>query len=225
MPDRTPVELAISRASHWIAAQRWFGDKSRELTGIAVEHLAMLEADAGEAAFAIVRCSFDSGDDARYFVPVSWHDGGDHLVVRDALADPEFLAWFFAGFCEERTITADGTWAWARYDAHSRILDGVDLRHARLLEVEQSNSSALFDNRVMVKVFRRLQPGINPDLEVTRYLTSEAGFAHVPGLFGLLEGAFDEGTYALGVLQAYVPNRGDCWGWFGQALRSLTSAT
>ncbi|MGN6483879.1 MAG: hypothetical protein ACTHMX_05695, partial [Thermomicrobiales bacterium] len=91
--------------------------------------------------------------------------------------------------------------------------------------VEQSNSSALFDNRVMLKVFRRLQPGINPDLEVTRYLTAEAGFAHVPALYGMMEAELGGESFVLGVLQEFVPNRGDCWGWFGKTLRALTTRT
>ena len=224
MPDEHEVVQVIERAERWMGAQRWFGDKSRALTGLGVEEFVDLDGDVGNAALAIVRCTFDSGDDARYYVPVSWHDGSDAPSIRDALSDKRFLGWFFSGFRENRTIDRGGQWRWSRHDGDGKVLDGIDVHHSRALDVEQSNSSALFDNRIMLKVFRRLQPGINPDLEVTRYLAESGGFSHVPALFGTMEGEFGDQRYVLAVLQAFVPNRGDCWGWFGSLLRGLTES-
>ncbi|MGC4191904.1 MAG: hypothetical protein QM589_12200 [Thermomicrobiales bacterium] len=225
MTDAALVQRAVERASRWITAQRWFGDKSRTVTSLAIEHLAMLDGQEGKAAFAIVRFTFDCDDDVRYFVPVAWHDGGDELTIRDALADARFLGWLFAGFREMRVLHDGGDWVWTSDGGGRNALDEIDLHRVRPLEVEQSNSSVLFDDRIMLKVFRRLQPGINPDLEVTRYLTAEAGFRHVPALFGTLEGTFADESFVLAVLQEYVPNRGDCWGWFGGILRSLDEAS
>ena len=221
MPDDAYVERAIESAAGWITAQRWFGDKGRPLASLRVERFAPLDGEAGMSAFAIVRCAFETGEDVRYFVPVSWHDGGEP-VVRDALSDSLFLAWLYAGFQEERTLASEGRWTWTQTAGSGGLLDGIDVHRSRLMDVEQSNSSALFDNRVMLKVFRRLQPGVNPDLEVTRYLTVEAGFRYVPALYGMLEGEFGGESFVLGVLQEFVPNRGDCWGWFGKTLRALT---
>ena len=221
MSDTANVTRAIEDAARWISTQRWFGDKGRTLTGLTVERLAPLDGDAGMSAFTVVRCAFETGDDVRYFLPVSWHDGGGKPAMRDALADGSFLGWLFAGFRQGRAIVADGEWTWSSVPSAAGLLDGIDVHRSRLLDVEQSNSSALFDDRVMLKVFRRLQPGINPDLEVTRYLTVEAGFRHVPAIYGTLEGAFAETHYVLGVLQEFVPNRGDCWTWFGATLPAL----
>ncbi|MGC4106028.1 MAG: hypothetical protein QM753_06695 [Thermomicrobiales bacterium] len=216
------MERTIEGVSRWIATQRWFGDKGRTITAMAVEHAATLTHETRNTAFVIVRCTFDSAGDVLYFVPVSWDDGARDPVTRDALADPGFLAWLLAGFPEDRVVAGDGTWRWSRFDGADVALDGLDLRQSRLLEVEQSNSSALFDNRIMLKVFRRLQAGTNPDLEVTKYLTLDAGFAHVPAIYGMIDGTFGDDSFVLGVLQAFVPNRGDCWSWFGASLRDLT---
>ena len=65
-------------------------------------------------------------------------------------------------------------------------------KHIRAVETEQSNSTALVDNDYVVKVYRKLEPGINPEIEVGRFLTEVAGFANTPALLGsveLVEGA------------------------------------
>jgi maltose alpha-D-glucosyltransferase/alpha-amylase len=79
--------------------------------------------------------------------------------------------------------------------------------------VEQSNNSVTFGERLIMKFYRRLEEGINPDLEVSRFLT-ERGFPNIPPVAGYFEYRFDSrrsGT--LGILQGYVPNQGDAWAY------------
>ena len=59
--------------------------------------------------------------------------------------------------------------------------------HIRAVETEQSNSTALVDNDYVVKIYRKLEPGINPEIEVGRFLTEVAGFANTPALLGTVE--------------------------------------
>jgi maltose alpha-D-glucosyltransferase/alpha-amylase len=83
---------------------------------------------------------------------------------------------------------------------------------ASLMQVEQSNSSVMYGRRLVLKLFRRLEEGISPDLEVGTFLTEKARFPHVPAVAGSLEYASDNGQpSSLGILQAYVPNQGDAW--------------
>jgi maltose alpha-D-glucosyltransferase/alpha-amylase len=94
---------------------------------------------------------------------------------------------------------------------------GVDLTVART-SVEQSNTSAVFGNRVVMKIFRRAQEGVNPDLEIGRYLTTR-GFGHSAALLGALEYTTGKGEpRTLGVLNEYVPNEGDAWHYTLDAL-------
>ena len=82
----------------------------------------------------------------------------------------------------------------------------------QLIGAEQSNSSAVFGNRIVMKMFRRAQEGVNPDLEIGRFLT-EGGFPHTAPLLGALEycrGARTE-PRTIGVVYGYVPNEGDAW--------------
>jgi maltose alpha-D-glucosyltransferase/alpha-amylase len=85
--------------------------------------------------------------------------------------------------------------------------------HIRAVETEQSNSTALVDNDYVVKVYRKLEAGINPEIEVGRFLTEVAGFANTPALLGsveLVEGD-NKSKSAIAVVHAFVENQGDGW--------------
>ena len=78
-------------------------------------------------------------------------------------------------------------------------------------KMEQSNTSAVLGDRLMLKWFRRIESGVNPDLEVTRFLT-DRGFAHVPAVAGFSAYRPDSGEpMATALLQEFIPNEGDVW--------------
>jgi trehalose synthase-fused probable maltokinase len=213
------VNAALSASTSWLTSQRWFGDKTRELVHVEAEAIATFPIGTEGATLIIARCTFATGPDVRYFVPLmGLTDAESGLPVneRDALTDPAFLAWYFTGYLKGRE---SGYWQWLPSPGSEFELQSVDASDARMMEVEQSNSSILFDRRIMAKIFRRLQPGINPDLEVSRYLTADRGFAHVPRIHGLFQVTRSGETFVLGVLQQFVANLGDGWSWLLSALR------
>src|SRR5712672_3767626 len=83
--------------------------------------------------------------------------------------------------------------------------------HIRAVETEQSNSTALVDNDYVVKIYRKLEAGINPEIEVGRFLTEVAGFANSPALLGSVEFVEDERRSAVAVVHAFIQNQGDAW--------------
>src|SRR5918992_1256337 len=87
-----------------------------------------------------------------------------------------------------------------------------DVPEARPLQAEQSNSSVVFGDRLVLKLYRRLERGVNPDLEVGRFLTDRANFEHIAPVAGGLELRQGQGQpFMLGILHGYVPNEGDAW--------------
>src|SRR5439155_794826 len=83
---------------------------------------------------------------------------------------------------------------------------------AQLSVAEQSNNSVIFGERLMLKVFRRLEEGVNPELEVGRFLTEKTNFSQIAPLAGSLEYRRGEGEpVSIAILQGYVPNQGDAW--------------
>jgi maltose alpha-D-glucosyltransferase / alpha-amylase len=85
---------------------------------------------------------------------------------------------------------------------------------------EQSNSSVAIQDYGVLKLYRRLEDGTHPEIEMGRFLTDEAGFTGTPALLGTLERVGADGDVtALGVLSAYVPNQGDGWAFTQDYLR------
>jgi maltose alpha-D-glucosyltransferase/alpha-amylase len=90
----------------------------------------------------------------------------------------------------------------------------VAAENSRRLGVEQSNSSLLVDDRMIVKVYRKLHPGVHPEIEIGRFLTDVAGFANAPRLLGSVELLGGDGTVtAVALVQQFVRNQGDGWSY------------
>jgi maltose alpha-D-glucosyltransferase/alpha-amylase len=104
--------------------------------------------------------------------------------------------------------------------ADDATADDVADLEPRLSKAEQSNTSIIFGERFILKLFRKLEPGVNPDLEVGRFLTERAGFPHTPAVVGWIDlrrGGESERRKSepltVGILQEYVQNEGDAWSY------------
>jgi maltose alpha-D-glucosyltransferase/alpha-amylase len=87
------------------------------------------------------------------------------------------------------------------------------------MQAEQSNTSIAYRNTFILKLFRRIAPGVNPDLEIGRFLTEQAAFAHTPAVAGALEYRQDHGEpTTVAILHSFVPNQGDAWQYTLDAL-------
>lgn len=221
---------AIQHAENWITSQRWYGDKARPVAKLDVEAVAPLRVGEEDLAVAMVvtHFSYEYGPDARYFVPVvipsstSEHDqlaGGE---LKDALSSPAFLRWFVEGFLEERSLDAGGTWQWRRLSNDFPSIATVNFEQARPISAEQSNTSIVFDRQFIGKVFRRLQSGENPDLEIGGFLTRRNRFPNSPKLYGLVDVVDENNVTAIAAIQEFIPNNGDGWSWMLGALEDLS---
>src|SRR5205823_5167973 len=127
--------------------------------------------------------------------------------------------------------------AWGSPGFRREGLDASTMTEPTLVGAEQTNTSLLFGDRFILKCFRRVADGMNPDLEIGEYLTERAGFRHVPAVAGAIEYRRGSEPSTLAVLHRYVPNEGDAWGYTLDALdhylevaathprRELTAAT
>jgi maltose alpha-D-glucosyltransferase/alpha-amylase len=89
---------------------------------------------------------------------------------------------------------------------------GSGAKAPRLLSVEQSNSSVAYGSSVIFKLYRKLDSGLNPDLEIARFLTERTGFRSTPALAGFAEYRPRRGApTTIGMLQCFVENQGDAW--------------
>jgi maltose alpha-D-glucosyltransferase/alpha-amylase len=225
---------------------RWFGGKARRIKSAQIVESIPVGADDAHVAglVAIVDVEYAEGDPETYVLPLACasversrdllESYGRSVVARvqtaegervlhEALGDPELPAALLDAIRRRRRIAGDAGYRLEAYPtkAFRRVAGTIaDLPDPRPLQAEQSNSSVAFGDRLVLKLFRRLDLGINPELEIGRFLTDRAGFAHVPPVAGAIE-LHGRGTSArtLGVLHGFVPNEGDAWSYTQDRVR------
>jgi maltokinase len=216
---RRASELDERELIEYVTAQRWFGSKGREVMAARVVDAAELPA----LLLALVELRFREGTHEVYQLLVSRSGTGEagtsapgrapsSLRTRDeldGLAVPalarELVHLVRSG---KPQPAGDGTIEFHQVEGFAGL--GRELGTARSIESEQSNSSVVFDEELILKVYRRLEPGINPELEMLRFLT-ERGFANAPALGGWHSYIGRPLEATLGIVQEFVPGGLDGW--------------
>jgi maltokinase len=201
--------------------QRWFGSKSREVAHVNVADSTVAREEEPGLALALVEIRFHPGTHELYHVPVGvrsassgWSDGRiaevDGFVLYDATADPRLSAELAALMREQRTLEAPEG-ATIEFRSVSEVEDELEHpREIRPMGVEQSNTSLVFDDELVLKLYRRLEPGVNPELELLRFLT-EHGFPNIPVLEGWAQYLGKPMDATLATLQHFIASEGDGW--------------
>ena len=184
--------------------QRWFGAKSRELVAATVLDVATLREIDPRLYLVLVELRYPEGTHDLYQLLLGSQD-----EVLDALADDlparEILHMIRSG---AKVAAGEGS---VEFQSASGLAGvGRELQVARQVESEQSNTSVVFDDQLILKIFRRLEAGLNPELELLRFLT-EQGFANIPPLGGWYAYMGRPLEATLGILQAFVPGAIDGW--------------
>ncbi len=135
--------------------------------------------------------------------------GAREGTLLDVATDQIFIGLFLRGLSQN--LVVDENNLRLEFKATSRFADYTIKEPERIRAIEQSNSTALVDNQYVAKIYRRLESGISPEIEIGHYLTEVAGFANTPALLGSVELVDGGQRSALGVLHAYVENQGDGW--------------
>jgi maltose alpha-D-glucosyltransferase/alpha-amylase len=100
------------------------------------------------------------------------------------------------------------------FSAHESVGEQLGLKEPmkpRVLSGEQSNTSLVYGNRFYVKIFRKVDLSINPDVEITQFLTEHTSFRNIPAFLGAIEWRFDNGSLVMGMMQEMVESSGDAW--------------
>jgi maltose alpha-D-glucosyltransferase/alpha-amylase len=143
---------------------------------------------------------------------------GTSGVLYDATPDPAFARALLDAVSRRRRFSgAGGSLLAGRTRAFVNLVNGASAGPGGGLEpraggLEQSNTSIMYGDRLTLKLLRRTANGINPDLEISQFLTERASFPHAPPLAGFLEyRAGAKTAMTLAVMHAFVPNEGDAW--------------
>jgi maltose alpha-D-glucosyltransferase/alpha-amylase len=234
----------------YLPRQRWFGAKDQKVKAASVlargELARPLDDGSGPETFmaAAIEAQLVRGGRQRYFLPLAaiWSSAETELrqglnpvtlaelrqfrregALVDALSQDGFLLAIMDAIRQEARVPLEGGAIECRKTPIFNQVAPPEPLVVRRGSLEQSNSSVIFDDYGMLKVYRRLQPGTHPEIEMSRFLVERAGFANTPPLLAFAELALDgkDGpeAHALGVLFGFVRNQGDGW---TQALDYLT---
>jgi maltose alpha-D-glucosyltransferase/alpha-amylase len=212
----------------FLALQRWFGAKGEKMRSARVRRGPAIGKDFG-LAVAEVDTS-ETGPQA-YFLPLTALWGEEHLqfgaptlsatlaklrrtnrlgALLDAATDPRFAEAMVAAMRAGAEVS-EGDLRF-RAEGTPALADLGEVDETRALGVEQSNVSLAFGDKGLLKIYRRLRPGRQPDIEVARFLTENTSFANTPAFLGeatLATGDAEPATVA--ACFAYVSNQGDGW--------------
>ena len=231
LADKTRKQFETELLPRFMQRQRWYGAKGQALERALLSDHAMLETDGRSWMLAHV----DAGEAGRYFLPLSmaFEDSDEDTtkalaalavtkirqqaevgVIADAMADEAFCRALVAAIGRGDTVKGDGgSLRFRPGKGHADVVgnDAAALTPLRRLTTS-SNSVSLLGNRLFLKAYRRLQAGINPELEMGRFLTDVADFPHSVPVAGSVEWVGNDGrTWTLALLQAQVANQGDAW--------------
>ncbi len=226
----------------FIRARRWFGGKTRTIRSVEIVDVIPIPNPAVAAAIVIARVNYVEGPSDTYTVPlldegpraaspagddntrirVSDADGSEH-IFSDALSNQAILETFLDAIREARRFSgAVGELVGLPERSLERLrIAAAGKLEPSLMKVEQSNSSVLYGRAFVLKFFRQLEMGINPDLELGRFLSEKAAFRNIPPVAGAFEyraGKDEPATMA--ILQGFVANQGDAW---EHTLKALSS--
>jgi trehalose synthase-fused probable maltokinase len=210
----------------YVPGCRWFGGKARNPQRFVVEDMLRFAPEDTSARLLLVRAEYASGEPETYLLPVliGPREDADELTViatfsdgaalLDALEDSDRRAELLRLIRTETKIAGEqGELIGVRGSAFDP--DHAELEtKSRYLKVEQSNSSIAFADTVFLKLFRKPDNGLNPDVEITRFLSEKAHHGHIAPFYGAIEFA-NPGAEprVLGLAVGMVVNRGDAWAY------------
>jgi maltose alpha-D-glucosyltransferase/alpha-amylase len=233
---RTAVREAMEP---YLKRHRWFQSKARTIQATDIVDVFAMDASYMDAPIRtlLISVAYTEGESDAYIVPVvlvdevaadeilELHPNAGILRVESSEGDPTLLlceatwskelwAELLLAISEKRSVSGQyGALAGIRTSAFARLTqDGIIDATPHIHGGEQSNTSARFNNQFIMKIFRRVSAGMNPDLEIGRQLTENHPLPHVPDVAGAVEyQPYSGQPMTVAILHEYVDSVGDGW--------------
>jgi maltose alpha-D-glucosyltransferase/alpha-amylase len=231
--SRTRDQLQRQLLLPYIAGKRWFAAKGQQVIRIDIEDEDEWVTPEGSWLLCFLNVQFDQAPAQKYFVPLaaSWEERGvDPLhqfgawtlarvrqkekmgILFEAFGDPRFCRALARAMGERRDVPFGG--GRLRFNcttAYAPLADAI-ADEVKRPSLEQSNTGVIFGNRLYLKGYRHVRPGVNPEVEVGRFLTDVSPFPSTAAVLGWMEYVRPDGTpVALALLEQYVENQGSAW--------------
>ena len=223
----------------YLKEQRWFRSKARTITGIRLEDVASVSGEPPFYFMALVRAEYDDGGSEVYYIPLavnphkesdgidpsklisSVHIGSGTGDVYEATENEPFNRIALDAIEASAVIKSRaGSFVFGHTDLFSSAT--IPAGSIKKIAAEQSNTSIVFGEALIMKNYRKIEEGTNPDFDLSYFLTTRTDFRNFPALHGYIEYRKAEGEEAtIGMLQNYIGDADDCWEWTCGHLRGL----
>lgn len=234
---------------NYLGAQRWFGGKAHIIRSVAVPEVVPVYIEDSSVYLVLVSVEYSSAPTQLYVLPLvavsrpeavaasgeaaragmvlEQEDQQPTCILRDALYERSFSLWLIESIRRRdqlpgingKVLAKPGTALAPLWSREQGTLE------PSVMKGEQSNTSVRYGNTFILKFYRRIQEGVNPDLEVGSFLTEKAYFKYTPPLAGALQ--YEQSSRpstTLAVLQGYVHNLGDAWRYTLNALDAFLAS-
>jgi maltose alpha-D-glucosyltransferase/alpha-amylase len=217
---------ALTRAIvRYVRSRRWFGGKARTVNTLTIADIIPVSRETG--SLLLLDVDYTDGEPERYLLPVVMTQTRraeeqeratnviarlrEGCVLQESIADERFGDALLQVIEKRKRLKGNQGAVSGAVTQDFRELRGASELHAQVLRTEQSNTAIVYGDRLFLKLFRRLEAGINTDLEISRFLNEETDFRNTPRVAGALEYSGHREPTALAILQSYTPNSGDAW--------------
>ena len=235
---KAKADLENEVLPHYLLNCRWFGGKSRVIQHISIINKVDIPVQGLPGTLITLEVNYNDGLPEVYQLPLGFlspkkeeeyknmpakgivanlHMNGEEGYLFDAVYSESFRNVLFRNIKKGRRLKVGrGNLVFYHNDDH---FDEGEEIHSKILNAEQSNTSLIFDNKYFLKLYRKLDNTINPDMEITRYLTEKTSYENSPRFVGAIEYQPDtKNIIVLGMMQDLVPNQGDAWDYTKDSL-------
>jgi len=205
----------------YIINKRWYGGKASTLKYIEVVDFFKMTSKKNSYYGVLLEVNFKEAFYQHYFMPLSFMAeseldtntiiapvkmNGQTGYLVDALHQEDFRKLLFEKIANAEEFTKE------KLVFHKgKSLTKREYKSSKFMGVEQSNTSIIYNNEYVLKIFRRIYVSTNPDYEISRFLTERMDFKSSPAYTGSINLVLPEGNITIGLMQELVPNQGDAW--------------
>ncbi len=205
---------------NYIINKRWYGGKASTLKYIEVVDWFKITSKKNTYYGVLLEVNFKEAFYQHYFMPISFMSEeeldtntiiapvkmhGQEGFLVDALHQEDFRKLLF-----DKIVSSAGKDEKVKFHKGEKLED-KEYQSSKFMGVEQSNTSIIYNGTLVLKIFRRIYISMNPDYEISRFLTETMDFQHSPAYTGSISVVLSEGNITLGLMQELVPNQGDAW--------------
>ncbi|WP_256007432.1 maltose alpha-D-glucosyltransferase [Pedobacter deserti] len=220
---------------NYISRLRWFGGKARGMESLRVTNAATISTAGDPVYVLLLEVTYRDGLPDLYQLPVAWARGesayklqgncpqsviasltinGEEGILYDAIYGLDFQSAIINMMASSRGVSQGSSEV--IFSGNKKLRKYISENpkpKPKVMSAEQSNTSLTYDNCYYLKIYRKVDRAVNPDLEMNKYLSSKAGFKYIPEFVGTMEWSFGKETMVLGMMQEMVQSTSDGWAY------------